>query len=260
MRRMASGVALPDWPRRHYVPGGREAFLFYVVFGRVDVTRKLSRAKYRCDGIPDGIEIMAYGPDQHPEVVAGFRVGNIWDQLVTSAPDLARAVLAQDSCLVLRGQIPDPPTLNYLRDVVGFLTFTLDAGGVAIHDPQMFGWWSPRDWRTHIFDSGSAAPRHHVVILFSEDGDGTEWFHTRGLRKFGRPDLSIHKVPPQHRDAIIELCNRFIELLAFGGIVPEGQEIRVTSLPSGMRCFHRGSEDDPDFNNVHLEIVWPGSR
>jgi hypothetical protein len=25
-------------------------------------------------------------------------------------------------------------------------------------------------------------------------------------------------------------------------------------------CFHRGSEDDPDFNNVRLEIVWPGSE
>ncbi len=37
-------------------------------------------------------------------------------------------------------------------------------------------------------------PRQHVVILTSEEcsGDGRPltWFHTRGMRKFGRPDLS----------------------------------------------------------------------
>jgi hypothetical protein len=59
----------------------------------------------------------------------------------------------------------------------------------------------------------------HVVILVSMGSDGTEWIHTRGMRKFGRPDISVHKVEPQHKDAIIDLCNRFIELLAFGGIV-----------------------------------------
>jgi hypothetical protein len=252
-------TTLPDWPRRHYVPGGRDAFLLYVVYGRVDVTKELSRSKYRCDGIPDGIEVTTYGPDQRPDVVAMFRHGYAWNEFVTNDPKLAATVTNQDSCLILRGQIPDPPSLNYLRDVVGVLTFSLDAGGVAIYDPQTLAWSSPADWRARIFDVDSAVPRHHVNILVSEEGDGTEWFHTRGLRKFGRPDLSIHKVLPQYREAITELCSRFIELLAFGGIVPEGQEIRMASLPSAMRCFHRGNADDPDFNNEHIEILWPVS-
>ena len=68
-------TTLPDWLRPHYVPGGRDAFLLYVVCGRVDVTRVLSRSKYRCDGIAEGIEVMTHGPNQHPEVVAMFRHG-----------------------------------------------------------------------------------------------------------------------------------------------------------------------------------------
>jgi hypothetical protein len=64
-------------------------------------------------------------------------------------------------------------------------------------------------------------------------------------------------VLPQHKDAVIELCNRFIEFLAFGGVIDEGQEIRMESLPSGMLCFNGGSKDDPDFNNLQVEIRWP---
>jgi hypothetical protein len=64
---------------------------------------------------------------------------------------------------------------------------------------------------------------------------------------------------PQHKDAAIDLCNRFIELLAFGGIVQDGQEVRLDSLPFGMKCFHKGSEEDPDFNNEHIEVVWQAS-
>ena len=248
---------LLDWPRQHYVPGGKNPYLFYVVYGQVDTTKVLSRGTYRCNGIPDGIRVMTYDPATHPEVVASFRDGYLWDQLTASDPNFAANVGAQDSCLILTGEIMDPPTLNYLRDVIGFLTFCLDAGGVAIYDPQMLKWWTPSDWRSHVFDIGSPAPRHHAVILVSEEADGTQWIHTRGMRKFGRPDLSIHKVAPQCRSAIIDLCNRFIELLAYGGIVPEGQEVRLSSLPDGMQCFRRGNEDDPDFNNEHIEIAWP---
>ena len=29
------------------------------------------------------------------------------------------------------------------------------------------------------------------------------------------------------------------------------------SLPDGMHVYHRGSLEDPDFNSVHIEVVWP---
>ncbi len=93
------------------------------------------------------------------------------------------------------------------------------------------------------------------MILVSEDTGGTEWIHTRGLRKSGRPDISVPKVPEVQKDAFIDLCNRFIELQAFGGIIPEGQEIRMRSLPAGLVCHHGGDLEDPDFNNVHVSIA-----
>jgi hypothetical protein len=121
----------------------------------------------------------------------------------------------------------------------------------------MFHWWTPAEWRERAFEPAGPVPRHHVTILVSEAPDGTQWFHTRGLRKFGRPDLSTHNVKVQYHAAIIELFNRFIEYQAFGAIIPDGEEIRMAALPPGMTCRRRGDIEDPDFNNEHVEILWP---
>lgn len=246
---------LEVWGRKHFEPGGGDAFLFYVVYGRVDTAAPFSRSKYRSDGIPDGLDVMAYGPNSNPEVPGSFREGYLWERLESADPGLARIIATQDSCLVLRGTFSDPASLNYLRDTVGLITHFLDNGGVAVFDPQMFEWWSPEKWRERIFDPAGPVPRHHAVILVSEDSGGTEWLHTRGLRKFGRPDLSIPRVPADQKEAFTDLCNRFIELQAFGGIIPEGQEIRMRSLPDGLTCHHAGDLEDPDFNNVHVRIA-----
>lgn len=246
---------LEPWDRKHFKHGGGDAFLFYVVYGQVDTAAPLSRSKYRSDGIPHGLDVMTYGPNSNPEVPGSFREGYLWERLQSSDPKLANAIATQDSCLVLRGTFPDPGNLNYLRDTIGLITHFLDNGGVAVYDPQMFEWWSPEKWRERIFNPAGPVPRHHTVILVSEDTGGTEWLHTRGLRKFGRPDLSVPKVSNSQKEAFIDLCNRFIELQAFGGIISEGQEVRMQSLPDGLMCHHAGHLDDPDFNNVHVRIA-----
>jgi hypothetical protein len=201
---------------------------------------------------------MKYDSSAHSETVSRFRSGYSWERLAVNDPALAKLVAIQEECLVLKGELEDGPHLNGLRNVIGFLTYLLDAGCVGIYDPQILRWWSPRKWKEEVFSPGILTLPSQVAILSSEDENnpGTEWFHTRGMRKFGRPDLSIHSVRPHLREAVIELCSRFIEYQALGGVIAEGEEIRMGSLPTGMRCFHRGHYDDLDFNNVHVEIEW----
>ena len=248
--------SLETWQRPYYSSGGGDAFLLYVVYGPIPRDFSISASKYRYDDIPEDVEINTYGPTSDPEAVDTFRSGFLWDQFQQANIKVANDVATQSECLIIRGTISDPRDLNYLRNVVGFVAWCLDEGSVAIFDPQMFKWWTPSEWRTWLFEPASAMPTHHVMILTSEEGDRTEWFHTRGMRKFGRPDLSVHRVSPDLRDGVIDLLNRFIEFQAFGGIIEEGQEIKMRSLPPGMICVHQGNLDDPDFNNVHVEIKW----
>jgi hypothetical protein len=235
-------TVLPDWGRKYYEkPGGRPR-LFYVAFGKPDGPLAISASQYRCAGIPDGLEINGYGPGKHPEEVGRFRAGYLWNELEREDAALAAKISAADGCFRLDADLDDSPTLNYLRDTIGFLTYLLDHGFSGIYDPFMLRYWSKETWRRDVFDPAGPVPRQHVVTLVGQDGPDTEWFHTRGMRKFGRPDLSVRSTPPKHRDAVIQLIDRFIE---------------IRDLPSGMLCHHRGELDDPDFNNVHVEIEWP---
>ncbi len=84
--------------------------------------------------------------------------------------------------------------------------------------------------------------------------EGRSRYHTRGMLKFGRPDISVHDVAADLGPAVTDLCDRFIEAQALGAVIAEGQEVRIASLPAGWRCSHRGSLDDADFNNHHVDV------
>jgi hypothetical protein len=248
---------LTDWPRPHFTQSGGRPYLFFVVYGQFEPLPKLSSSDYRSEGVPSGLVLSRFNAEQGCEVLDSFRDGYLWNELRKASPDFASQIEESNECVMLRGEIEDSDTLNYLRDSVGLLMFLLDHGGIAVYDPFMFRWWRPDEWRTQIFAPGESVPHRHVVILTSEEPDRSlTWFHTRGMRKFGRPDLSIHNVAAKYNDAIIELFERFIEFQAFGGIISEGQEIRMKRLPKAMICHHQGDLNDPDFNNVHVEIVW----
>lgn len=256
--RMAKTTA---WQREHFQPGGGDPFLFYVVFGEFEEPFNLSRKAYRSTGIPDGIKVMQYSRPKDQYVFETFTRG-VFAGFLSEHLDLQRAVNESPQCIVVKGTVTDPTTLDYFRDVVGLITFLIDHGGVAVADTQILRWWTPENWRRDIFEPAKPEPGRHVVILISEEdeGDYTVWMHTRGMRKFGRPDLSIHGVNPAYQEVAVEMCNRFVQMQATGHVIPDGQQISMKGLPQGMVCTYRGNMDDPDFNNVHIEIEWPKGR
>jgi len=141
---------LKDWLRPSYQPNGGDPFLFYVIYGEVDLESPLSRSSYRSEGIPDGLEVMHYGSDRHADVVSGFREDYLWEEFLKNDPGCAAQVAAANECVVLRGTPTNPANLNYLRDTVGLLTHFLGHGGLCVYDPHMFNWWTPERWRERI--------------------------------------------------------------------------------------------------------------
>lgn len=247
---------LPTWPRRRHVEAAQKPWLFYVVYGAALDAMEVSRRRHRCDGLPAGLELRAYRSQTDLEVLDRFRSGYLWEELHRTDPELAAAVAAQQRCAILHGTCADAASLDYFRNAIGLLTAMLESGAVAVFDPQSLKWWSRAEWTSKVFEPGQPEPHQHVVILVSDEIGGTHWYHTRGLRKFGRPDLSLRGVKLADQGAVLELFNRLIEHQADGGVIDEGQEITMRNLPPGMTCRHRGDEDDPDFNNCHVEIQW----
>lgn len=247
----------PSWPRPHFIPGGGNAFLFYVVFVEEPATWAVSGSAYRTTGIPPGLDVMAYGPGGNPQVIDGFREGPLGDRLADQAPDLVAPVTEARGCVVFRGQIADPETLDYHRDLIGLLQWLADQGAAAILDMTAAEWWSPEAWRVRVFEPARPLPHRHVTIYVSPEESGRFWLHTRGMLKYGRPDVSIRDVPNDRQESAAEIVNRFIEFQALGGVVAEGQAVSMDGVPQGMVARHGGDVEDPDFNNRHVAFDWP---
>lgn len=101
--------------RKHYVAGGGDPLLFYVVYGKIDSSVSFSRSKYRSNGAPDGVDLMSYGPNQDPDVPGSFRDGYLWDEFVADDPKLAATVRRCKYCMIMRGTPTLSPTAKRLR-------------------------------------------------------------------------------------------------------------------------------------------------
>jgi len=249
----------PHWPRAQWRDGGDEAFLLWFVFGDFDADLRIDGDRYRTRGLPAGIDAVRYRNealarwDGYP--LAGTLGKVLWDEDARLFEQAKRA----GECFMVRGTLRDPSDLDALRDLVGTIEALCDAGGIAVVDPQTLSMFSAADWHARFFAPDTFAARDHVLILC--DGDdrnaGRLRVHTRGLRKFARPDIDIRNVPPAVAAHAGGLAQGFVEFQCDGGIVEDGHAVEVEGAPQGIVAHLSGAHDDADFNNRHLALRWP---
>ena len=176
-----------------------------------------------------------------------------------SNPAAWDAALQAPQKLVIRGEIGDPDALDYLRDVTGVVAAALECGGRVVFAPQMLTVFEGDQWREQFFGAGFE-PTDHTIILVTPGDDGRIWLHTRGMRLFGRPDLSCREVKPDELEGLQAIFNGLMRMMAAGAIIPDGQPVRAANSDEILRCTHRGNLDDDEFNNVHLALEWENAR
>lgn len=178
------------WPRPLFEPGGRPAvFEFFVFFDGPPAM----------DPLPDlrGEGHAAIAPD--PAVLAqSMRRADDrahFDPLflhlgdtATDDPALAARVRAAQGYVVVHGRIEDPPTLGYLQGAWAAVRAVARRGGFAVYDNRANRWWAA--------DALLALPTHDNrpacgwrVLDHTAPGASTALFSTRGLIKFGRPEM-----------------------------------------------------------------------
>lgn len=253
------------WERRFLQPGGGTPLLHYFVFGAAPEALRLTPGSYRTDGIPEGVEVvsMTRESEQGAQIFASFAGEDtvFASDLRRRYPELVEAIRDAPTVVAVSGELDeDPSDLRYLQRVTGVLLALLDAGGVAVMDTQAFRWWNKRELQEQLFEPDDPQVLRRVMLIASPEPDAGPdrlWMHTRGMRKFGRPDLSIHGVAESERTAAAEMLSRFMLIQAYGGVIPEGQPVAMPGLPEGLTCQHAGHIDDPAFNNAHVEIKRP---
>jgi hypothetical protein len=252
-------MAIEDWARGHWEEGGGDAFVAFWVFGDLTGELAVSGEKHRVTGMPEGLAIgrQTRGTPDGDEAFATFTDPNVGviGRILDEDPELARKVRGAKSVMRVVGDVEDPDDLLYLRSTIGIVQAMLEAGAVGVVDSAMH-WWSAERWASEVFAPDTPSIMAHVAILGSQDEQsaGKLWLHTRGMRLFGRPDLSVRGVTEATQQAATDLVVRLVNMQALGGIVPDRQPVKMKGIPAGWTCRHAGDIEDPDFNNVHLAI------
>lgn len=245
-----SPAKVDAWSRPAFLPGAGNAFVFYAFYVGAGVapTLHVSAEKHRTTGLPEGIELFARDRDHPAFTPAGFAL--------FGDPEAFEDAAASPFQFIVAGTVEDPSDLRYLRDIVGVAAALVDAGATTVFDLQTLRLFTGEEFLREVFDPDAPKRTAHVAFLSSDDetNPGSLWLHTRGLRKFGRPDISIRGLAPEAAEVGADVLHRFAELGIRGGVVAEGRAITIAGFPEGFHCHHGGSYDDEEFNNIHLEI------
>ena len=156
---------------------------------------------------------------------------------------------------IVSGNFNDVSSLKYLKNSIGVLKALSEKKAISILDVQTSKFFSPQEWAERYFDPRSPSPFEHVSLLYSEESDGL-WLHSRGMRIFGAPDISLVGWPKDKISEAQEVANRFIEMYAYGAYPENNKELVIKGLPKGMRTELKGNYENFDFNNFYIEIRW----
>lgn len=252
-------MSAAHWVRPHFVRTDRKAFLLYWVHGAFAPDLEIDARRFRTHGLPAGVSGQVFLHESVRGTASDPLSGDLGAVLRAKAPHTFAAAAAAPHAMLVRGELDDPADLGYLRDTIGFIACLLANGGVAALDVQSLALRSPAQWDAEVFAPDAPKASAEVVMLRSADDrhPGRAWLHTRGLRKFARPDLSIRNVPPDSAFNAQLVLERAADYLVAGGVFEDGREVRMSVAPPGLVPATVGDDDDPDFNNRHVEFTWP---
>jgi hypothetical protein len=254
---MNDPITFPAWQRPHWQLSDEDILLQFYVFGKFDAVRVPSE-KYGSPGLPPGIEAVSHYHSTLRQWEGYPLKGAMGRMFKADAPEAYQRAFDAPEVIVVRGSLKDSQATGYLRDTLGVLAGMLDIGGVAILDPQILSLLDADAWRSKYLIRDGAPIRNHLLILRDDDATPDHsWVHTRGMRKFGRPDISIRNVPDRVLDRAGMLCERLVELEALGAHFTEGQSLDIEGVSGGAVVHLGGGLDDSQFNNTYVELHWP---
>ena len=245
------------WLRPHWQAGEGRSLLLWFVFGDFPRQLPIDGAAWRTRGLPAGGEIGRYARHELERWPGHPLSGALGDLLCEDDDALVARAAAAPEGFVIRAELVDAPDLDALRDGIGLVSALMAAGAVAAVDPQLLTAFDAEAWRARFFARPAFDVRDHVLMLCDADGQapGRLHVHTRGLRKFARPDLSLRRVPAVARDVAGELLQRLAEWQALGGRFHAGQTVQAGDI--ALSALPGGHLDDPAFNNLHVAFDWP---
>lgn len=261
MQSSPAGAAVPEWPRPHFQPSASKASLFYLVFGEPPAHLNVKRARHHVDELPPQLTVSIHGRGDDPAWFDGWFSPPVGLEIGHVFGAEADRVYRAGRVAAVRGDFNDPGSLGYLRNTVGVVSAIAEQAAAAIFDVPALTWWRPGEWRRRFVERSEFHIGDHIFTAVENDAAGGTRIRTRGMAKFGRPELLVRHLPgprdvdsPAVRDAA-EVMDGLANYLARGGVIAEGETMRLERYDSNITFFgmsgEKGAAESLEICEIH---------
>lgn len=242
------------YKRNWYNNQGYKPQIFYAVFGVNQEDLGISREKYHVDKVPDGIlaAVFSRKEEGQKEYMDTFFKQQIGKFLQEKDMYLFEQSQNAEECVIIQGEVKEDESLEYFKNLIGLIQGLCDAGGVSVLDLHTLTWYSPAEWEKTFFEKEFDFIRH-LRFMISEKSDGL-WIHTRGMVKFGRPDISMLGIPQAGIELAKDLSDQLLYYSTKGVWFDKPIHLNTTAGKFLIKPKYVEDFNDLNFNNAHVEV------
>jgi hypothetical protein len=241
------------WQRPLYEDCDRAASVVLFAFARapLDLSVPLSGARH---GLPEDfdanlLDITQHVKDKAPRWFEGFTSPEL---LSIARGDLGAdvsGILDATAIYVVKLEVHEPADLGHLQAAWAAAKWLCELGAGFVLDEHAIRWWSSQQV-AELDASRDFDIRNEISIVFETDarpGFG-HVTHTRGLAKFGRPDLLLFGAELAEAEACGALLNALATRAALGATFRARQTIGPSGLPHRMLQEYEPVVRHPEVN------------
>ena len=251
----------PPWTRSAFSPGGGPGRVFLVLFSEQPglASPPISRARHGVASVEPlkHLEVAVVGADQAPEWIRGWTEGPLRNLADRALGDDALRLPGVKSCVRINGEVPDPADLTHLQLMWGLARAFLENGCFAVLDAHQARWFPGKDVMEWAPDRAFELGREVSVIFETDASPGYgHVVHTRGLAKFGRPDLLMLGAKPEDADLAGRRLDALATRLAMGERLVPGATLETLGGTALLEEYRPGANaPDVQLNNDGLMLL-----
>lgn len=167
-----------------------------------------------------------------------FVMGYLREEAPELFEDVARAIAANEAqgfeehdraiaaearlCVVLRAEITNPPNNEFVETLVHLADAFRDLLDGVVWDVHMGKVFGHGEWRERVMEEPFSVLNH---VSIASDGGA---LRTRGLKKFGSPELEVAAVPADVATEVANMLRDFAEHIVQGELVEPDEVIEYT--------------------------------
>lgn len=248
--------AITPWSRSSFQPGGAanvfQLFVFSSAKLRDDVPMSASRFGLPSADAMKFVDVRELPRELDTAWFDGFRSGSL---RVIAGQALGGDLSALDTATQLTAVLinrEDANDLTHLQAGWATAQWLIARGAQVVLDAQTNRFWKGEDVASWPPGRPFTLTTDVNVVVEAEPTSPTATIHTRGLQKFGRPDLVVREVPGERWDAVAGLVRAIAGSLADGLMLRDGETQTVDGNPVSFRALE---QDFLHLNNAALEVL-----